>query len=102
MCLFVFFPTDTSITEAHSDDQTEADSSNEQTLDLIDAIGSGNDMVRPDGQMKRNSRKRMANPERWKKNTQKRLRSEGNQYIDYKGRIQPAKAPRPYKMKIPI
>ena len=65
----MFFPTDTSITEEQSDDQTEADSSNKQTPDLIDAIGSGNDMVQPDEQMKRNSRKRMANPERWKKNT---------------------------------
>ena len=37
----------------------------------------------------------MANPECWKKNTQKRLRSEGNQYIDYKGCIEPAKAPCP-------
>ena len=95
MQLCLFFPTDTSITEEQSDDQTEAVSSNEQTPDLIDAIGSGNDMVQPDEQMKRNSRKRMANPEHWKKNTQRRLRSEGNQYIDYKGRIQPTKAHRP-------
>ena len=90
-----FFPTDSSITEAQSGDQTEVDSFNKQTPDLIDVIGSGNDMVQPDEQMKRNSRKRVANPERWKKNSQRRLRSEGNQYMNYKGRIQPAKAPRP-------
>ena len=39
--------------------------------------------------------KKKSSPELWKKSIQRRLRSKGQPYEDYKGRIQPGKSPQP-------
>ena len=67
----------------------------EQTDNVVGSdTGPDGDIKQPDEQQW-GTRKKISSPELWKKSIQRRLRSKGQPYEDYKGRIQPGKSPQP-------